>query len=109
MLRSRREAGVIRPRARDVGRVRGIWIVEFVGKDLARLDRSLFESNPLQANTKSVKICESASSTLPPPKLLLRPGIDDGGTKLWKLVIGYSLSAVTEAPTTASVNGEAGV
>src|SRR5215467_10280641 len=72
-----------------------------------RLDRSLFESKPLQANTKSVKICESASSTLPPPKLLLRPGIDEVvcGTKLWKSPIGYSLAAVAEAATTASVKG----
>jgi hypothetical protein len=35
--------------------------------------------------------------------LLLRPGIDEvvGGTKLWKLAIGYSLSAVAAAATTA--------
>src|SRR5579871_2423522 len=76
-----------------------------------RLDRSLFESKPLQANTRSVKICESASSTLPPPKLLLRPGIVPVvcGTKLWKLVIGYSPAAPIEAATTASVKAEVGV
>src|SRR5579871_5135576 len=75
-----------------------------------RLDRSLFESKPLQANTRSVKICESASSTLPPPKLLLRPGIDEVvcGTKLWKLAIGYSRSAVADVATTASVKGAVG-
>src|SRR5215467_9044777 len=76
-----------------------------------RLDRSLFESRPLQANTTSVNICESASSTLPPPKLLLRPGMVEVvcGTKLWKLAIGYSLAAFAEAATTAWVKGEVGV
>jgi hypothetical protein len=94
MLRSAREAKHVVRRLdhrAEAHRGRRLGMVELQPKIGTKRARSMLESDPLQAKTRSVKICASASSEL---------GASPGRNGSGKLASGYSSAPADSAQAT---------